>query len=79
MRECAPCARSAPSRTKGTGPRPHRRLPQGIRSRPANWQPAVETLGKVPNAIACPLCRPSRDLGLLDPDHGAVLTAPCPC
>ncbi|WP_328765362.1 MULTISPECIES: DUF6233 domain-containing protein [unclassified Streptomyces] len=40
--------------------------PQVSRSRPATRQSALETLRTVPDAIACPLCRPDRDLGLLD-------------
>ncbi|MFG2716343.1 DUF6233 domain-containing protein [Streptomyces goshikiensis] len=39
--------------------------PPGNRPRPADRQPA-ETLRAVPDAIACPLCRPDRELGLLD-------------
>ncbi|MEU3774304.1 DUF6233 domain-containing protein [Streptomyces sp. NPDC032472] len=39
---------------------------RGSRSRPASREEAVETLRSVPTVIACPLCRPESDLGLLD-------------
>ncbi|MEU3909087.1 DUF6233 domain-containing protein [Streptomyces goshikiensis] len=58
--------RVRPRPPAGPDPRPRQHLPPGQRSRPADRQTAVETLRAVPDAIACPLCRPDRELGLLD-------------
>ncbi|MFJ3205805.1 DUF6233 domain-containing protein [Streptomyces sp. NPDC086989] len=40
--------------------------PQGPRSRSVTRDMAMEVLRTVPSVIACPLCRPDRELGLLD-------------
>ncbi|MEU3774282.1 DUF6233 domain-containing protein [Streptomyces sp. NPDC032472] len=39
---------------------------RGARSRSATRDMAVEVLRAVPSVIACPLCRPYRELGLPD-------------